>query len=138
MIYFKHAVSIYILLNTFFAEHCKFFIIIHCSHLPSFRPNDLNKAFVLPNSHGAFNVSSEETIRLAASFDMGWPTKGSGRNYDSLSGTAGLVGYFSKKILSQVVLNRKCRNCNQVKPKTHNNCDSILLVARRLWSLKQL
>lgn len=57
-----------------------------------------------------------------ASFDMGWPTKGSGRSYDSLSGTAGLIGYFSKKILSQVVLNRKCRKCDLGCSKDKHDC----------------
>ncbi|KAK0169570.1 hypothetical protein PV327_011489, partial [Microctonus hyperodae] len=37
-------------------------------------------------------LSPKYTVRIAGSFDMGWPTKGSGRSYDSLSRTAGIIG----------------------------------------------
>lgn len=53
---------------------------------------------------------------------MGWPTKGSGRSYNSLSGIAAYVGYFSKKILAHVVLNRKCIKCDRNHPKNDHDC----------------
>lgn len=43
---------------------------------------------------------------------MGWFTIGSGRSYDSLSGTATIMGILSKQVLSYIVLNRKCRKCD--------------------------
>lgn len=52
---------------------------------------------------------------------MGWTTRGTGRIYDSLSGTAALIGYFSKKVISYVTLNRKCKKCDLGQsPSTHD------------------
>lgn len=90
------------------------------------RPDHLKKDFLFPNSlldeSQIRNLSPKCTVRIAGSFDMGWPTKGSGRSYDSLSGTAGIIGFNSKKILSQVVLNRKCRKCDIGIPKNAHKC----------------
>lgn len=76
----------------------------------------MQKGFIFPDlsleDEENGNVPSQSVVRIAASFDTGWPTKGSGRSYDSLSGTAGLMGYFNRKILSQVVFNRKCHTCD--------------------------
>jgi len=68
------------------------------------------------------NVSSENIVRIAASLDTGWPTKGLRRSYDSLSGTSSLIGYFNRKVLSHVVLNRKCRMCVRGHPKIDHDC----------------
>lgn len=43
---------------------------------------------------------------------MGWTTRGTGRNYDSLTGYSVLIGYFTKKVLSFDIKNRKCRLCD--------------------------
>lgn len=60
-------------------------------------------------------------VRLAATFDMGWTTRGGGHSYDSLSGMAALIGFFTKKILIYACLNRKCRRCDlQHDPKDHD------------------
>jgi len=48
-----------------------------------------------------------QIIRIAASFDMGWFTRGTGRTYDSLSGTAALIGYFTKKIIGYVTVRKR-------------------------------
>ena len=69
---------------------------------PSLSEHDLENA----------NISSRDTVRIAASFDMGWTTRGTGRTYDSLSGTAALIGFFTKKVISYVTLNRKCKMCD--------------------------
>lgn len=53
---------------------------------------------------------------------MGWPTRGTGRSYDSLSGFAVLIGYFSKKILDYVGLNRKCNKCDKGHPADYPGC----------------
>ena len=53
---------------------------------------------------------------------MGWSTKGSGRSYDSLSGTGTLMGKLSKKVLSTIILNRKCRKCDLGYSKTSHDC----------------
>lgn len=43
---------------------------------------------------------------------MGWFTRVTGRTYDSLSGTGAFIGYFSKKVIAYIVLNRKCKMCD--------------------------
>ena len=43
---------------------------------------------------------------------MGWFTRGTGRTYDSLSGTAALIGFFTKQVIAYVTLNRKCKKCD--------------------------
>lgn len=50
---------------------------------------------------------------------MGWFIRGTGR---SLLGSAALVGYFSKKVLSYVTLNRKCKQCNEGKKNKIHDC----------------
>ncbi|XP_043279374.1 uncharacterized protein [Venturia canescens] len=89
-------------------------------------PDHLQENFLFPDLSTGYEekdkISSENIVRVGGSFDMGWPTKGSGRSYDSLSGTAGLIGYFSRKVISQVVLNRKCRMCNVGHPKSDHDC----------------
>ena len=67
-------------------------------------------------------VLLKNVVRVGGSFDMGWPTKELGRSYDSLSGTAGFIGLFSKKIITQIILNRKCRMCDLGHPKSDHNC----------------
>jgi len=60
----------------------------------------------LPNpDHIDGKISEKNIVRIAASFDMGWTTRGTGRSYDSLTGSAALIGYFSKKVLSYVTKN---------------------------------
>ncbi|KAK0077763.1 hypothetical protein PV326_009843, partial [Microctonus aethiopoides] len=88
-------------------------------------PNHLKRDFLFPDvkvEEDNKKILSKSTVRVIGSFDMGWPTKGSGRCYDSLPGTAGLIGYFSNKILSQVVLNRKCRKCDLGCSKDKHDC----------------
>jgi len=65
-----------------------------------FRPH-LNDDFIFPDFVNN-NISCNNTVRIAASFDMGWFTRGTGRTYDSLSGSAALMGYFSKKVIAYV------------------------------------
>jgi len=63
-----------------------------------------------------------QIIRIATSFDMGWFTRGTGRTYDSLSGTAALIGYFTKKVIGYVTFNRKCAKCDVGHKKEDHNC----------------
>lgn len=43
---------------------------------------------------------------------MAWCTRGTGRNYDSLSAFAALIGFLSKKVLDYDTEHRKCRMCD--------------------------
>ena len=60
-------------------------------------------------------------VRIASSFDMGWFTRRTGRTYDSLSGTAAIIGFFSRKVICYVTLNRKCAKYDRGhSPKDHD------------------
>ncbi|KAK0072125.1 hypothetical protein PV326_000419, partial [Microctonus aethiopoides] len=69
-------------------------------------------------------IYDNNVVRIVAPFNLGWPTKESGRSYDRLSGTGKLIGYFTKKTLSIVVLNRKCRMYDWGHFKETHDCRS--------------
>lgn len=54
--------------------------------------------------------------------DMGWFTRGTGRSYNSFSGSASLIGLFSKKVISYVTLNRKCKMCDKGHDVKDHDC----------------
>ncbi|XP_062617449.1 uncharacterized protein LOC134279113 [Saccostrea cucullata] len=60
----------------------------------------------------------------AVSFDAGWQTRGSGRNYASLSGHGSMIGVNTGKVLSYAVRCKKCRFCDRAvdkeNPKEHD------------------
>lgn len=62
-----------------------------------FRPLDLHDGFLFPSVDENQNITLNDIVRIAVSFDMGWFTRGTGRTYDSLSDTAAIIGYFTKK-----------------------------------------
>ena len=72
--------------------------------------------FILPDTGHNYiknkNISENSTVRIAASFDMGWFTRATGRIHDTLSGAAALIGYFTRKVIAYDTLNRKCAKCN--------------------------
>lgn len=97
------------------------------------RPDHLNENFIFPNIENFLELDEASKIglsenydfvvRFAASFDMGWTTRGTGRSYNSFSGFAALLGFFSHKILSYVTLNRKCAKCDEHGyPPDHPEC----------------
>ncbi|XP_062605625.1 uncharacterized protein LOC134267425 [Saccostrea cucullata] len=51
----------------------------------------------------------EETV----SYDAGWQTRGSGRNYASLSGHGSMIGVTTGKVLAYAVRCKKCKQCDQ-------------------------
>lgn len=53
---------------------------------------------------------------------MGWTTRGTDKTYDSLTGSAALIGYFSKKVLSCISLNRKCKSYDSGHEQTDHDC----------------
>nr|XP_022341895.1 uncharacterized protein LOC111135807 isoform X1 [Crassostrea virginica] len=54
---------------------------------------------------------SQDPNNYSVSFDAGWQTRGSGRNYASLSGHASMIGEQTGKIVSYAVRCKKCRFC---------------------------
>ena len=48
---------------------------------------------------------------------MGWPTKGSGKSYNSNTGFANFLGVYTKGVLSSQIYCRRCRVCENAKKK---------------------
>ena len=48
---------------------------------------------------------------------MGWPTKGTGSNYNSHTGFGSFIGAYSQKIIMSVIFCRRCRVCEVAKRK---------------------
>ena len=61
-------------------------------------------------------------VRIIVLFEFGRTTKGSGRSYDSLSGTGTIVGFFSGKVVAYMNLNRKCKSCDMNIPLENHVC----------------
>ena len=51
-------------------------------------------------------------MRIAVSYDIAWFKRGSGNNYDSLSGFGCMIGHFTRKIIDYGCRNRKCKKCD--------------------------
>ncbi|XP_066582289.1 uncharacterized protein [Prorops nasuta] len=86
-------------------------------------PSHLQDNFIFPDVNADVqSITKEHTVRVASSFDMGWITRGTGRTYDSLSGTGALIGHFSKKVISYITLNRKCRMCDMSHSPNDHDC----------------
>ena len=56
---------------------------------------------------------------------MGWPTKGTGKNYNSHTGFGSLLGGYTKKVMMSKIYCRKCRYCDSasrrnVEAKAHD------------------
>lgn len=54
----------------------------------------------------------DDVIRIMVSYDMGWSTRGAGRQYDSLNGYGAIIGHFSGQVLDYGTCNRKCKKCD--------------------------
>ncbi|XP_043285641.1 uncharacterized protein [Venturia canescens] len=61
-------------------------------------------------------------VRLMASYDMGWSTRGNGYQYDSLNGYGALIGTQSNLVLDYETRNRKCRMCDLGHPVEDHDC----------------
>ena len=51
---------------------------------------------------------------------MGWPTKGTGSNYNSHTGFGNLLGAYTKKVMLSHIYCRRCRVCETAKRKKKN------------------
>lgn len=90
------------------------------------RPEHLKENFIVPGVNlkdlNTRHIFYTDVIRFAASYDMGWVTRGTGRTYDSLTGYGTLIGFFSKKVLAYSVMNRKCKKCDLGHPPSDHDC----------------
>ncbi|XP_015189531.1 PREDICTED: uncharacterized protein LOC107073407 [Polistes dominula] len=68
-------------------------------------PEGINSCF-----NKGINITTFDTVvQLMASHDMGWSTRRTGRNYDSLNGFGAIVGIYSQAVLDYSTCNKKCK-----------------------------
>lgn len=53
---------------------------------------------------------------------MGWSTRDTGRNYDSLNGFGAIIGNLSGKVLDYATCNRKCKKCDSLNNPPNHDC----------------
>lgn len=87
----------------------------------------MQNSFIFPNLPDNYDEKDVDflmktLVRIFVLFDFGWTTKGSGRSYDSLSGTGAFIGFFSKKVIAYINLNRKCKSCDLNVPLKNHIC----------------
>lgn len=58
------------------------------------------------------NAVTFNDVRIVASCDMAWSTRGTGRDYDSLNGFGALIGLESGLVSDYATCNRKCKKCD--------------------------
>lgn len=82
---------------------------------PSTPPSDPDPAstssFQLFAKENIAEETLEDVVRIPASYDMGWSTRGTGRNYDSLNGFGAAIGTMSGMVLDYSTCNRSCKKC---------------------------
>ena len=88
------------------------------------RKESLEEAIAEEKKLTTETYSTEEDGELPActfSVDMGWNQKGSGRTYDSPTGTLNAIGVKSGKICDSQTLCKKCHKCNKLAIVTKKN-----------------
>jgi len=80
---------------------------------------------VTGNKMDAVALVEEYIYGLTCCFDMGWQQRASGRNYNSQSGHAFLVGANSNKILMRVCYSKGCCTCTRQSTKKKNNGEAV-------------
>ena len=56
-----------------------------------------------------------EVIKICVSYDMGWQKRSSGKQYNSLSGHAFMIGCRTKKVVGLILKSKACAVCNHYK-----------------------
>ncbi|XP_046617589.1 uncharacterized protein LOC124303864 [Neodiprion virginianus] len=89
-------------------------------------PEMINQNIRSNHSESSHFSNSKETynstVRVAASYDMGYSTKRSGRTYDSMNGYAAFLGRETGKAIDYLTTNRGCRMCALGHPKSDHDC----------------
>ncbi|XP_048514968.1 uncharacterized protein LOC125501888 [Athalia rosae] len=100
----------------------------------SARPEEIQPDFFVPSSQQSTNnslefeasskapVSFNDIVRILVFYDMGWSTRGTGRNYNSLNGFGAIIGHFSGLVLDYSTCNRKCRKCDSSNNPPDHDC----------------
>ena len=106
--------SVWLLL--IFSSLFEFSTIFNC------RPDNMKNYFHNPQAAtltGRDPATINTVIFIMASYDMGWTTRGTGRDYDSLNA---LIGSLSGKILDYFTCNRKCKKCEMGRSPFDHDC----------------
>lgn len=69
----------------------------------------MKNCFYNPDSDDA-PVTFETVVQIMASYDMGWSTRGTGRDYSSFNRYDAIIGSISALILGFRTCNRKFKN----------------------------
>lgn len=107
----------------YFIEACRLYK--YALLITSCKPENLRTGFLLPDQADTTPRAEDNfdtLVRLMVSYDMGWSTRGSGRNYDSLGGYGVFIGTQSSKIIEYATRNRKCRLCDNGHPQSDHDC----------------
>ena len=62
--------------------------------------------------HFIFSQCDDGLADLCMQYDMGWQKRGSGRNYNSLSGVGTMIGHYSGKIVGCELRSKRCNICS--------------------------
>ena len=76
-------------------------------------------------SHPSSSDISTTCVGIAASYDMGYNSRGTGRTYDSLAGHSSLFGYRTKKLLDFDTKTRKCFLCERGHDPMTHDCGGV-------------
>lgn len=61
-------------------------------------------------------------VHLKASYDAGWQKRGTGHCYNSLTGHASLIGYYSGLVFGYATRTKKCAMCEHGHEKSDHDC----------------
>jgi hypothetical protein len=65
-------------------------------------------------------LDSHRLPKVDASYDMAWQQKGSGHQYNSMSGHGCLIGSLTRRIIGIVIKSKLCNKCNAARKKDPN------------------
>ncbi|XP_062603897.1 uncharacterized protein LOC134265692 isoform X2 [Saccostrea cucullata] len=94
--------------------------------------NSAIQAEILCSESG--DASNPSDVDIGVSSDGGWQKRGTGRNYNSLSGHVTVMGKNTKKCLSYGIACKTCRKCRNRKSSSRKNSSKTTHRCRRNWS----
>lgn len=78
-----------------------------------------------PNQQSEIISGTDSRTGIAASFDMGYGTRGTGRTYDSYTGHASAFGFEGRKIIGFKTKMRKCFQCERGHSLDSHSCQGV-------------
>lgn len=91
---------------------------MHDNALPTFQPDTPENQ----ENSVCNGTTFDDVVRIVVSYDMGWSTRGTGRNYDSLNGFGAAIGARSGLVLDYGTCNRACKMCELGNHPSNHDC----------------